>query len=57
MVPETDEFKDFIDLFALLRPKDSLLMRRSGNDVPSRQQWTILEAEIRHLETVLKRAS
>jgi hypothetical protein len=57
MVPETDELKHFIDLFALLRPKDSLLMRRSGNDVPSRQQWTIMEAEIRYLETVLKRAS
>jgi hypothetical protein len=57
MVPETYELKDFVDLFALLRPKDSLLMRRSGNDVPSRQQWTILEAEIRDLETLLKRAS
>jgi hypothetical protein len=36
-------------------PKDSLLIRRGGNDVQSRQQWTMMEAEIRHLETILMR--
>ena len=56
MVSETDDLKDFVDLFALLRPKDSLLIRRSGNDVPTRQQWTMMEAEIRHLETILSDA-
>ena len=55
MVSETDELKDFVDLFALLRPKDSSLIRRGGNDVPTRQQWTMMEAEIRHLETILMR--
>lgn len=56
MLTVKEELAELLSLWSRLKPGGGLTMRRSGKDITARER-AILAAEIRHLESILKRSS